>query len=479
MQKRFKGWYWFLVLILFGFQTIFIFNSLDQIRYEELAESVRNPFWFQNRLIYDGTSGSIFWYGILASVYNIFGFSLFTAKFVRLFLYLISLLSLAALLKKYFGVKKAVIPLITIGFSPTLLYFNTIQTIGIDLVWLPISLYLLSRIDFKKGAFTQILFWVILMFSWLSYPTVIFYTPALVLIYGYKLFKTKAAILKNVLISTATFFMPLILTFIYITNREWMIYDPHLRNGLFRGAGLLQFDGGFFFRNLNILSMNLFDRAWGYYFELSNVEFSHILPMFSIGLIFYIAVKVFFISPKLRFWVFLAFITLILNIVVISFSIDPNLGIRRYTPVIASIYVLFIICWVYTRDLQKNNQFRLITTLMLIIIPAHHILSFPVNLVHLKDPSYFREMVWFNRSETPQKSLDLAVQEVQQHDLDLICLDQKNQPYPCRYSEIYAAVAGSCLWNRLQCHKILGYDFKTKNFIPLSVELWNTYYFGH
>ncbi len=105
--------YWFLPLLLWLFQLIFTLNSLTQIRYEEVANSVRNPYWLSQRNVYGGASSNVGGEGALAIIYSVFGFSLF---------------ALAALLKKYLGEKLAIIPLIVIGLSPTMLFFNTLAS---------------------------------------------------------------------------------------------------------------------------------------------------------------------------------------------------------------------------------------------------------------------------------------------------------------------------------------------------------------
>ena len=45
--------YWSIPMVLMLTQAIFTFKSLNQIRYEELAESVRNAFWLEHHTIYD------------------------------------------------------------------------------------------------------------------------------------------------------------------------------------------------------------------------------------------------------------------------------------------------------------------------------------------------------------------------------------------------------------------------------------------
>src|SRR3989344_5622438 len=103
--------YLLIPLSLFILQAILTFNSFGQIRYEELAESVRNPFWLSGRSIYDGVSSNVGWYGTNLIIYNIFGFDLHSAKYFRLFLSLVSLFCLGNILKRYLGKKMAILPL--------------------------------------------------------------------------------------------------------------------------------------------------------------------------------------------------------------------------------------------------------------------------------------------------------------------------------------------------------------------------------
>src|SRR3989338_2500880 len=200
ISRELKFIYWLIPILLFVLQAVYTFNSLNQIRYEELEESVVSPYWVQNGVVQNGASGNLGWHFLLVAVYNIFGFSLFAGKFVRLSLVLISLFCLAAVLRKYLGEKGAFLPLLTIGLSPTLLYFNTQQTVyGMDLVYLPILLYLLSQLEFvrksenlprSKNLALSIVLWSLAMVAFMSYPTFAYYLPALGGLFFYKLWNS-------------------------------------------------------------------------------------------------------------------------------------------------------------------------------------------------------------------------------------------------------------------------------------------------
>ena len=87
--------------------------------------------------------------------------------------------------------------------------------------------------------------------------------------------------------------------------------------------------------------------------------------------------------------------------------------------------------------------------------------------------------MWLQISESPNQFLDTLVEKTKSEPLYLNCLDKTGKPLFCRYNETYAAVAGECVWNRLNCKPILGYDDKTQQFLTISPNLWETYYWQH
>ena len=60
--------------------ALLVLEQAPQIRYEELNEAVRGPFWLEHRMVFDGTSTNVAWYGLLVLVYRVFGFGLDTAQ---------------------------------------------------------------------------------------------------------------------------------------------------------------------------------------------------------------------------------------------------------------------------------------------------------------------------------------------------------------------------------------------------------------
>lgn len=479
--------YWLIPVFLIICQSVWTFSSTSQIRYEEIAESVRNVFWLQNQVVYDGISTNVGWYGTLLILYKIFGFSLFTAKYYRLFLFAISIFCLAITLKKYLGERSSVIPLLVIGLSPTFLYFTTFQTsYGIDISYLLICIYLLDKIVFKfyfRNLIWQIIFWLIAMISWMSYPSLAFYLPAFWIIYIIKLIKSPTNFSERagyILISLSAFLLPLIISFLYIKNSSILWYDQNNMSGIFRGAGTFIFDSSNWIKNIYGFSTDIFYTGSSYNFEILKGDFSGYYPVLTVCLtiIFslYLLVKV----KKLRILLICIWLTLIICLIFGNLAFDPTLkpGIRRNTAGLAAFYGLFITTWFYVIIYFKHDVKRIIFIAILCLIPIHHILVFPANLSYLSKPSIFQYKELMIKGG-PVESLKYYISQAQNQELFLSCQNNMGKKIFCRYVEIYAAVAGSCLWNNLECRQILGYDDKKNEFIPLSTKLWETYYFSH
>lgn len=481
-------WYWALTVILFSMQVLFTLNSINQIRYEELAESVTSVYWFKHRSIFYGAYTNVGWYTVLSAIYSLFGFHLFAAKFYRVGLSLVSLLCLAAVLKKYLGVKRAFIPLLTIGLSPTLLYFNSFQAqFGIDLQYFPILFHLIDRLSFKKKFFVMVqhfFAWVFVMVAWASYATIVYYLPALALLYFVKAKKACSgnyrAVVKYSLIGFSGFILPLILITFYIQNRQFLWYDPYVKSGIFRGAG------SFTFRvdtmsNMKRLISDLTDKGNSYYYELEKAEFSQTYPLVAIALILGGSL-VLMRKKKFRLSLCVAWLLLLFNLIVSNFTADPSgmPGIRRYTGSLTAIYVFFIIVWYYlTSQGAKTKLSQKVGIAACLFLLLHHLVVLPTNLAYMRQPSRFADKTWFAIASTPERSLLAITNEVQKNDLVLSCSTLPGNPEDCRFSEIYAAVSAFCEWNRVACHKVYAYDPYNKQYIKLSVDLWNRYILRH
>lgn len=496
IKKITRWWYWLFVFLIFLGQLFFTLNSTNKILLEELSESVRNVYWLQNRAIYDGVSSNVGWYGTLLIIYNIFGFFLFEAKFFRLIIHLISLIFLAKLLKKYMGEKKACLPLMTIALSPTLLYFNTLQTsFGIDLQYFPICLYLLLSLNFSKpiiAMLKQFILWSLAMIASMSYPTFLAYLPILFIIYIVVLHKskkilTRQLIFKNILISLISFCLPIIIVFSYLKEPQLLIYDSHVNSGIFRGGGgeRIPHSQAAILNNINtgtkLVKRDLFNFPGSFYFETNIIqaEFSHKLLFWLVIFILLISLWLFLRVKQARLALGLSWLLMLTSLFVGNFSgFLP--GIRRSTGFLAGLYAVYIVVWKYNdRKYLGNSLLVLLVLFSLLGISFHHLKVYSNNRKALLYPSLHAADACFNKIPgNPAKSLDKYINQAKNGEqLNNNAEDDKINV--CRLHAIYSAAAGSCLWNHLNCPPLWGYDENTKGFILLSTTLWEKYYFNH
>lgn len=483
--------YWSIPAFLGLVQLVFTLHSRSQLRYEELAESVRNVFWLEHHTIYDGISSNVGWYGALLLVYKIFGFSLHAAKVVRFALSCVSLVALAAVLARFFGARTASLPLLVVGLSPTLLYFNTLQAqFGIDLQYAPIVLYLVLSLDFSRtwtDAGRQLLLGAVAMIGCMSYPAFAFYLPTLALLYGYGLrqasgFSTSRRVTRSLLLSGCGFVLPLLLAIAFLKQPQLLLLDPVQNSGIFRGgAGALSgsFSAANVVTGVRVATRDMFYRSGSYYFELASVDFSNYYPVVAIGFVLVTSVAFMAWSRTARLAFLAAWTLLLCTAIVAHVSLSGNPGMRRSTGMLAAIYALLALGWhqvCHGHPLARRLKPAMAVCVALILF--HHVTVLQTNYSNLptRSPYQYNASPFFRTARTPLESLTTYVQEARSGDLMLRCPDGTME---CRYAEIYAAVAGSCLWNGLRCHQIFGYDERAEQFIPLSIELWETYYWKH
>ncbi|NMC35842.1 hypothetical protein GYA49_02240 [Candidatus Beckwithbacteria bacterium] len=474
--------YWILPILLFVLQAIFTFSSFNQIRYEELAESIRNVFWLEKGLVYDGVSSNLGWYLPLLGIYKLFGFSLFAAKYLRLGIAFFSLLSLAAVFKKLLGLK-AWLPLLVIGLSPTLIFFSCLEAqFGIELQVLPILIWLLLYVSPQKtwqSVLALLGIGVIAMITWLSYPAFIIYIPVLGFWIVYRLGQKKLVQLSALVIGGL---IPFLLAISLVTNKNVLWHDPKTGGGLFRGAGQLSFSLTHIWNNVIGLISDLLSKGTSYYYEVAAGDFSYLFPLVSLGFVTYTCYQVWQQKDKKRLIIFSAIIVMVLSLFLSSMTSDPSglPGMRRNTGVLVGIYTLFTLIWDWIFNKKwVDRQVKQIVIGVCILLLVHHGLAYIVNISSLSKPSLFQAGLWFGIYENPQKSIDFWATKAQKEPLELACKNEAGENVYCRYPEIYATLAGSCEWNKLNCREIYGFDNKTQKFIPLSVELWRDYYWEH
>lgn len=465
--------YWLIPLLLFIVQGVVTYNSQSQIRSEELSETVRSVYWLANKQVYLGGFTNLGWYGLLLAVYNTFGFDLFTAKFVKLALQLISLFCLSAFLKKNLGSKTAIIPLITIGLSPTFLYFNALQTpFGIDLQYLPICLWLIS-LQNKSSVLTYLkhaALGMVMMIAWMSYPTFVFYLPML----GYYWYRGSKTILP-IFVILISFLLPLLASVAFVSNKSLIFYNHQNGGGIFRGAGRLVLNQDNSTNTIAAIFTNYFSKATSYHFELNQVEFSLFLPILSFVFTFYLCFRAFKHGVSKKITLTLLFVMLT-NLLLIASSIDGGIaGARRNTPILASFYGLFSLGWyvLVSKKINLKPIHKKIIIAIMLILPIHHSFVLPLNINSLSIPSPFIENLWLGINSTPKSSFESYLNSVQEKDLYLNCQEQFPNFTNCSYDLIYSVIAGACTWNNLNCHNIYGFNSLTDGYELLSVESIN------
>ncbi|MBI2595290.1 glycosyltransferase family 39 protein [Candidatus Daviesbacteria bacterium] len=463
--------YFLIPIFLIVVQGIYSISSIGELRLEEAIESIRSVYWFQNHLVWNGGYTNLGWYTVLAVVYNLFGFSVYSAKFVKLFVYILALLCLAALLKKYLGEKLAIVPLLMIGFSPTLIYLNSLQiSHGIEVSYFLICAYLISNLNFKKRAewMLQTILGIVAAIAVLSYPAFIYYLPIISFYYLYQL-KNQC---KKASISLIVFCTYLLLSILYIKNRQILIYDTNSNLGLFRGGGRLEFDLDLLISNFRIMFSDLFQIPVSYYFEPLKTEFSDFYPMFVVIFVMVISLALFLKIQRLRF--FIGFVWTCF----LGYSIVLNLfgpiglgGIRRETIILTLFYLLFVIVWKFISNIKKSSFGRNLVLVVLGLLLIHHIFVYPQNLGQLNKQSKFGN--WF--APNAELSFRSQIKTIEAEDLWVNCEENVN-PYAhsrCAGLSInYALIAGECLWNRRLCHKVIAFDAKNQKHFLINLNFW-------
>jgi len=486
MKSKLKLLYYITPILAWLPQVFMTLNSFSQVRFEEFITSVQAPFWFYHHQIVSGLHVNVGWYGLLVIVYKIFGFTIFTGRFVNLFASFISLFVLAFLLKKFFDARIAAIILITLALSPTWLFINSLNMhMAMTYHLLIIIILILMKIDFSKIKLSLILtgiLFLLVMLCVLTYQSAISFLPSIFIFYWLKYrshlrgVKAHPGGVKLVIVAIIAFILPVIALFAWVDNKQLLIWDSYRNTGLFRGGGLLTISEGTFSQNWTYLLTDFFIKGISGHYEVASAEFSYIFPIISLLFIFFWIWKIYQRIKQSRKIILLIILVMVFNTLAFSFSTALTLpGMNRMTPFLLGIYFLWIIVWWGVEKSPPGSAFgdsrwrtggmRVILGLLLL----HHLIVYPINFTHLKDPSPFKVADWFD-SENAQKSVDSYVLKLQSEDIVLNCKEQLGQSGQCFYDFIYSSIAGSCEWNHLDCHKISGYDPDERKIKDLNID---------
>lgn len=474
--------YWSLPVLIFLAQAVYTLSTTSQIRVEEVVETFRSAWWFQNRLVWNGSYSFLGWSGTLTFFYNIFGINIFTPKFIKLFFELISYFAMASVFKNYFGIKRAWLSLLLIGLSPSLIYFNSLQlSMGMEVSLFFICLYIIGKLDFEKALVSYVLsalIWITAMYAWLTYFGFMFYLPILAGFYLVKLFKKKKAskqfFITHLGLSLAAFLLPLILGVLYITNRELLIYDPLLHRGLFRSFASFDVNMDVWLDNLQRLSSDLFFKPVSYYFEMKKGEFSDVYPIISLVGIFIAAVMVGIREKKLRLQIILIGFFMSLYFILINYVGPKTLGgIRRGTILLVLFYGLIGLLYNYSLTTKKlSKAIKVVVIFSAFLLLFHHVIVYPVNLADAKTPSIFLDK-WLFTETYPEKLVASLVDQASKQKVVLNCQENPQIDSRCPgLSIIYSVIASNCFYNKLYCQEIFVHDSKTDKTMPLTIEFW-------
>jgi len=263
-------------------------------------------------------------------VYTAFGFSLHSAQFVRLALHTLSICFLALTRKRYLGVRVATVLLLIIGLSPTLLYFNTVETsFGIDAEYLIVCLWLICSLDNVRPRLSYLVsaaIWCVALLASLSYPSFLVYVPGLAIVYHLKLRATlstyRARFWRRLTIGVVSFAAPLVIVTAYVKNRAVLLDDPHTGSGLFRGGGGLLIERENVARAMTGIASDLFLRGRSYYFDLERPEFSDYYPVLGVIAVLSISTMLCLRQRNLRVYVGLALMTCLLSLLIVGLTRD-------------------------------------------------------------------------------------------------------------------------------------------------------------
>ncbi len=482
---RIEAAYWLLVAVLVIAQAAYTIAGADRLWYEEAAEGIRNPYWLDHRLVYDGVSSNVGWYGLVLVAYKAFGFSTSMAKYVRLALHVPFLICSAALLKRWIGPARAWLPLLAIALSPTILYFNSLGTsYGIDVQLFPIVLYLIVRVGDRaragrmRLAVLQFSIGWLAMFGCLAFPSFLVYVPVLLAFYLWNHRGTfaPARLVTGLVWIAAGFEAPLAAALLYLKNDAAFLSDPQARGaGVFRGGGsAVTLDWHNVQQAVSRVLQDLWLGANSYYFGIPQVEFSGALGVFAaVGIL--LGSIVAWRAMRSRAPLVLAGLLCLLAVIAPAFA-GGLPGLRRSTGFLSGFYIVMVCVWAMATS--QSGGHRIVgwaVRLACVLLVVHHISSYSANYRSLASVDGRGNGEWFQEFGSPDESIRRWA-----HDWTLNGRPLNCNVFPiCRYSEIYSAIAGYLKWNGMGEPPLLAIEPGTTRIIELTPRYWEARFLDH
>jgi hypothetical protein len=447
---------------------------------EELGESVRNPIWVANGVVYDGVSSNVGWYALVAAGYRLFGFSFVLPKIARLLLHAISLGCLWHLLVQCCGWRRALVPMAVLGLSPTLLYFNTFATTyGIDLQWAPI-IAVLAWYAWSGSRWSSLAAHAILglsvMLACLMWPVCVFYVPLWGGVYLMRSRATRAGDWRlPIAVTIVSAALPFIGVLAWLQNAGTWLRDPVTGSGAFRGGGIGGVDSlQAFAGNLARMALDAAVSGSSYYFWLPRPDLSGVLGWTAVVAVLVMIPALWRRSVDMR--VLLVLLTAAgVGAASVAAATGGPPGLRRATICLAVFHVLYVLSWwLATEQLRSGRRPRtarpVVAALSLLLV--HHVLAFIPNARGLRPDVPGAESAWFPSRSTPLESLKRWEDSLEAGG----ALDCRMVPIAassCRYAEVYAAIAAGRRWSEGRHETpILAYDPDGGHFVTLSPETW-------
>ena len=469
--------YWLVVVMLFAAQAAYTFGALERLGYEELAEGIRNPFWLDHRLVYDGVSSNVGWYGLLLLVYKVAGFSAYIAKFVRLALHVVFLAGSAVLLDRWLGRPRAFLPLLAVGLSPTMLYFNNLGTsYGTDVQMSVVVLLLIAVVAERppesrvRRALLGAAAGALAMVACLMFPSFLVYVPVLWIAFVWMARRadSQRRVGADVIWMAAGFSIPLAAAVLFVRNRGALLFDAATGGaGVFRGGGgALTSDPFDVTRAIGAVFHDLFVGGNSYYFSLPHTEFSGLPGVVAAWGILAGALVVAWNWRASRVPIALAGALCVLSIAAPALSRHLP-GLRRSTGFIAGMYVIVACMW--AAPVPSGLRALAVWTgkIACLLLLIHHIVVYMPNARYLEASARQVDDPWFHRFGGPSASVATWARDFVLQGKPLTC---ESPPENCRFAEIYAAVSAYLSWNGPGERPVMIVDPKSSAVIPIDIE---------
>ncbi|MEW5852553.1 MAG: hypothetical protein AB2A00_27450 [Myxococcota bacterium] len=471
------------VLVLWLCQGILTRAALERFHYEDLAESIRNPYWLSHHILYDGTSSNVGWYGTLLALYETFGFSLSTAKVFRWALQLPSLLCLAALLRRHLPENRGLVLLWLVGLSPTLQFFTSMQTsFGIDLQLVPILLWLLVQPHVfdvgPRGGLWNVVVGVLVMWGSFSYPVMLLYGPPLAALYLFLWHRSGTsprALVQGVVGVVGGMAVVLGGALAWLRYPMNLLRDPHSGEwSLFvGGGGAMHLHPRVLHWGMVKSFTDLFVRPLSYAFDLPHVEFGTPLGWIGVGVITVVTLQQYrqrWSRRDVTFWVLSVALLAFFVGLIMPHTSQNTPGLRRATPMLVGAWAAAgVLLALPPTERAARAMWRACQLLVL-----HHVVVFPLNVVDLAQLPRSNDH-FLGLAGTPSESLSVVMERVARGE-PLRCEKLGGE---CRYSEIYGALSGYRRWNDLPLLKVTAWDPDRQELLELTPSVWESYRLAH